>query len=126
MLSAARRLHSVLYRSPRLQALQIRQGYKAATSELAGRALTQASATASPTSTSASLPLASFRPCSNDACGLHWRRATAQIRPCHYIFSQTIQLTQPDSLPFLIHSRGRSASLFLFPFPICHSSTELF
>jgi hypothetical protein len=54
------RLHSVLYRSPRLQALQIRQGHKAATSEAAGRALTQASATTGPASTSTSSPLASL------------------------------------------------------------------
>jgi hypothetical protein len=54
------RLHSVFYRSPRLQALRIRQWHKAATSEAAGRALTQASATASPASTSTSSPLASL------------------------------------------------------------------
>jgi hypothetical protein len=109
MFPAACRIHSVLYRSPRLQALRIRQGHKAATSETAGRALTHASATSSMTSTSASLPPASLRPYSNDARCLHWRRASTQIRPCHYIFFQTIQLPQPDSLPFLIHSRGRSA-----------------
>jgi hypothetical protein len=71
MLPAVRRLHSVLYRSPRLQALRIRQGHKAATSEAVGRALTRASATASLTSTSANLPPASLRPYSNDTRGLH-------------------------------------------------------
>jgi hypothetical protein len=96
------RLHSVLYRSPRLQALRIRQGHKAATSEAAGRALTQTSATASPTSTYTSPPPASLRPCSNDVSDLHWRRATTQIHPCHYIFFQTIQLL--NLISFLFYS----------------------
>jgi hypothetical protein len=42
------RLPPVLYRSPRLQAPRIRQGHKTTTTEMARRALTQASTTASP------------------------------------------------------------------------------
>jgi hypothetical protein len=75
------RLPLVLYRSPR-------------------DPVAVSSASASPAS--ANPPPASLRPCSS---------ATTQIRPYHYIFSQTIQLHQFVSLSFLIHRRGRSASL---------------
>jgi hypothetical protein len=104
------RLPPILYHSPRLQAPRIWQEHKAATSEAVGRALTQASATASPAS--ASPPPASPRPCNSVARGLHWRCATAQMRPCHYIFSKAIQLPQPDSLSLFIGEGGaRSASM---------------
>jgi hypothetical protein len=88
MFPAARRLHSTLYRSPRLQTLRIRQGHKAATSESVGRALTQASATASPTSTSASLPPASLRPYSpKSAPGItSSHKLYNLLNPIHFLF----------------------------------------
>jgi hypothetical protein len=45
---------------------------------------------------------------SNDTRGLHWRRATAQIRLCHYIFSQIIQLL--TLIPFLFLSIGEGGA----------------
>jgi hypothetical protein len=102
MLPVARRLHSVLYRSPRLQALRIRQGHKAATFEPAGRALTQDSTIASPTSTSVSLPPASLRACSNDARGLHWRAPPPKSAPA--ITSSLKLYNLLNLIPFLFYS----------------------
>jgi hypothetical protein len=44
--------------------------------------------------------------CSNDARGLHWRHATAQIRLCNYIFSQIIQLLNLIHFLFLSIGEG--------------------
>jgi hypothetical protein len=95
------RLPPVLYYSPRRWDPRIPQGYKPATSEAVGWALTQASVTASPR-------LASLRPCSSDArvSSTGTTPPPMQIRPCHYIFSQAIQLPQPYSLFFLFIGEG--------------------
>jgi hypothetical protein len=56
-------------------------------------------------------PPASLWPCQCRARGLYWHHAITQIRPYHYVFSQAIQLIQPDFLSFLMHRRRWSASL---------------